>query len=55
MGKAMENDIELLTEVQSFWIEPASHVPIIMKEYEISFLAVAVVRWLEVRPTSSSL
>ena len=51
MQEAIENDTDLLTEVQSFWIEPASHVPLWGKD-DISWLAVAVVRWLRVRQFS---
>jgi len=39
---------ELLTEVQSFWIEPAFHVPL-LSENDISGIARAVLSWLQVR------
>ena len=51
---ALENDIDLMTEVQSFWIEPSCHVPL-LSERRISHIAVGVLRWLQVRPISSSL
>ena len=53
MEKATENDIDLMTEVQSFWIEPALHIP--LWDYrEIKLIASAVERWLKVCPISSS-
>ena len=54
MRKAMGNDTELMTEVQRFWIEPAFHVPL-LTEVKISWLAVAVVEWLQVRPITHAL
>ena len=55
MRKATENDTDLLAEVQSFWVEPAFCVPAqVLNDGIISVIAVAVLRWLEVRPISLS-
>ena len=48
MDEAIENDADLMTEVKNFWIEPAFHYSR-LSEGEISWLALAVVRWLRVR------
>ena len=49
MGGATENDPDLLAEVQKLWIEPAFCVSVLGKlQGEISNMAVAVVRWLQV-------
>ena len=47
MAKATENDTDLLTEVQSFWTEPASHISL-SSENEISCIAEGVLSWLKV-------
>lgn len=49
IGKATENDPDLLAEVESFWAEPAFRVQVLNK-YESSFLIEAVLQWLQVRP-----
>ena len=50
MREAVASDADLLMEVQSFWIEPVSYVPLWSKG-QISWLAEAVVEWLQVRQT----
>ena len=45
MGEAMENDADLMTEVQSFWIEPALHIPL-LSEDKVSFIVLGVLKWL---------
>ena len=54
MRKAMGSDTELMTEVQRFWIKPAFHAPL-LTDVEISWLAVAGVEWLQVRPITHAL
>ena len=49
MGEAIENDTDLMTEVQSFWIEPALHIQL-LDDIQISMIAAGVVQWLQVRP-----
>ena len=49
MGGATENDSDLLAEVKIFWIEPVFCVSVLDElQGEISFMAVAVVQWLQV-------
>ena len=49
MGGATENDPDLLAEVQMFWIEPAFCVSVLGEfQGQISYMAVAVARWLQV-------
>ena len=50
----MENDTDLMTEVESFWIVPALHIQL-LDDHQISTIAVAVVQWLQVRPISLNL
>ena len=45
---AREDDADLMTEIRSFLIEPALHIPL-LGEDTISYIAVWVVRWLQVR------
>ena len=52
MDGALGNNADLMTEVQMFWIAPALHIPL-LDEYDISYIAVAVLRWLQVRPILS--
>jgi len=49
MGKATENDTDLMMEVQSFWIEPALHIPLLGGN-DISSIALGVLWWLQVCP-----
>ena len=49
MTYAPESDTDLLAEIQMFWIEPAFRVSV-FSDFNISRIAVAVVRWLQVRP-----
>ena len=46
--EAREDDADLRTEIQSFLIKPASHIPLLGK-YRMSCIAVAVLQWLQVR------
>ena len=48
MDAARQDDADLMTEIQSFLIEPASHIPLLGKD-KMSRIAVAVLRWLQVR------
>jgi len=50
----MPNDVELLTEIESFWNKPGFLVST-MSSDSLSRLAVQVVRWLEVSLALSSL
>ena len=54
MREATENDSDLMTEVQSFWTEPALHIPL-LDDHEICRIALAVQQWLKVCPISSPL
>ena len=51
---AKEDDADLMREIQTFLIEPASHIPL-LGEQELSYFAVSVVQWLQVRPIARPL
>lgn len=50
LEQATADEAELLTEIQRFSAAP----PMWMKEFKTSWLVNSVVKWLEVRPISSS-
>ena len=49
MERAMGNDADLMGEIQSFWVEPALHIPL-LSTGNINSIAIAVLQWLHVRP-----
>ena len=49
---AREDDADLMTEIQSFLIEPALHIPLLGND-KMSIIAIRVLGWLQVRSTFS--